>query len=247
MNVHRIGDIENGNFYTIFSSENVEYVNPVEYFGTVFKRQSIELDRDSLMNNALRPLLESLSALLAERDWRRLHDEIIATPFPEQLITLLESPSKKEQVQLLKDASIKPEELMAFVFKAWTDFGFSFSRYRAEHIPRGVDKNDMPKVIEVKIDGVDKIGETALSDGKLKQVIEHRHVVVATFLDRKETWHCFFLTYKSLRGKENWKDGQPHYHYISDKFSIPREKILSELMSRDYSLGSLPHVNIIAY
>lgn len=48
-------------------------------------------------------------------------------------------------------------------------------------------------------------------------------------------------------GKESCKDGQPHYHYISDKFGMPRDKVLAELKSRDYSLGLLPHIDLLDY
>ena len=53
--------------------------------------------------------------------------------------------------------------------------------------------------------------------------------------------------YTNLKGKESWKDGQPHFHYISDKFGIPREKVVEQLKSNNYSLGCLPHIDIIGY
>ena len=46
------------------------------------------------------------------------------------------------------------------------------------------------------------------------------------FIDKEDEWHCLFLTYDSIRGKESWNGGQPHYHYISDKFGIPRAEWL---------------------
>lgn len=105
----------------------------------------------------------------------------------------------------------------------------------------------MPKLVEIKDDKVSKVGNTTLTDGQLKQAVDHRKVVVAKFIDKEDEWHCIFLTYDSIRGKESWKGGQPHYHYISDKFGIPRAEVLNQLKSRIYNLGSLPHIDLVGY
>lgn len=84
-------------------------------------------------------------------------------------------------------------------------------------------------------------------NGQLKQVIEQRKVIVSKFLDKGSEWHCLLLTYDSLKGKESWKNGQPHYHYISSKFRIPRDKVVEQLKSSSYNLGSLPHIDLLEY
>lgn len=78
-------------------------------------------------------------------------------------------------------------------------------------------------------------------------MIENRKVVVAKLLDKCDEWHCFFVTYDSLKGKELWQNGQPHFHYISDKFGLSREEVVKSLKDRKYNLGSLPHINITDY
>jgi len=99
------------------------------------------------------------------------------------------------------------------------------------------------------LDGiVNKVGDTKLTDGQLKQAVEHKSVTISKFFDKGTDWHCLFVTHKSLRGDEkNWKGGQPHYHYISDKFGLSRDKVVSELKSRDYHLNSLPHIDLLDY
>ena len=54
------------------------------------------------------------------------------------------------------------------------------------------------------------------------------------------------IFYKSIRGGEkSWKDGQPHFHCISDKFSISRTDVVKQLQSKKYKLGSLPHIDLV--
>lgn len=48
---------------------------------------------------------------------------------------------------------------------------------------------------------------------------------------------------KSIIGKESYKNGQPHLHYISDKWNIKRKNIIEQLNSREYKLPSLPHID----
>jgi hypothetical protein len=86
-----------------------------------------------------------------------------------------------------------------------------------------------------------------LSIAQLKQVVEHRHVAVAKFLDIGKQWHCFFLTFRSLRGEENHDGGTPHMHYISDKWGISRSSVVKQLTSKKYKLPSLPHVEYIRH
>ena len=160
---------------------------------------------------------------------------------------MLESKSKKEQIKLLKHQFITPSILIALIFKAWTDFGYKFSQYTAHYHHRGVDKNELPKLIEIKDDKVIKVGKTSLSDGQLKNVVDQRKVTVSKFLDREKNWHCFFVTFKSINRKEQWKDGQPHFHYISSSFGLSREEVVKNLKDEYYKLNNLPHIELRNY
>ncbi|RYD53439.1 MAG: hypothetical protein EOP52_04715 [Sphingobacteriales bacterium] len=80
----------------------------------------------------------------------------------------------------------------------------------------------MPLLVEARGNYINKVGDTDLTDGQLRQAIDHRKVIVAKFFDNGDQWHCLFFTYESLGGKESWNDGQPHYHYIYDKFGLSR-------------------------
>lgn len=151
---------------------------------------------------------------------------------------------KKDQVRLLKNISFTSDELIAFILKAHELHGYKYSLYNASHNHKGLDAAELPEFIEIDDDGtVNTVGETKMTKGQQKQVIEHRKVTVSKFLDLDDRWHCFFLTYKSLAGKENYKDGQPHLHYISNCWNIPRESVKDQLTGKKYSLPSLPHVD----
>ncbi len=89
---------------------------------------------------------------------------------------------------------------------------------------------------EVKI-----IGNTTLTKGQIKSAINQRHAVVAKFLDKGDKWHCFFQTYRSIRGMETGE--YPHLHYISHAWGLSREHVLRQLRSKNYKLpSSLPHI-----
>jgi hypothetical protein len=159
--------------------------------------------------------------------------------------TLLDLTKKKEQVKHLKGATLDSDTFFAVLLRAGEQLGFTLSQYRAEHI-KGVDRQDLPTLIHMNeaVNNVEIIGKTPLSKGQLKGVLEQRHVVVAKFLDREDDWHCLFVTYKSLRGEEKqWKDGQPHMHYISSGWGMPRQEVVTELKSERYRLNSLPHID----
>lgn len=241
---------EKGGHYTIFEAPDFEYVNPIEYYAESHKQTCFTIMRDMLLAKKLPFPIQDIDRIIqkkAEQEWEEKYNEIIQTEVPQNFIDLLTADSKNEQVKLLKGQSLTPDQLIAFIFKAWTDFGFSFSQYKAEYAQKGLDKGDMPQVVEVKDDKVEKVGSTSLSDGQLKQAVEHRKVIISKFLDNGASWHCLFVTFKSLKGGENWKDGQPHYHYISDKFGHERDKVVAELTNEKYKLGNLPHIDLLDY
>lgn len=247
---YKIPDDSGNGSYTIFHSPDFEYVDPTEHFAEGFIVTNVSMMRDIILLKKPPITLEFIAKYIhikAFKDWFKKLKEIEETRIPENLILLLQAEKKSEQVRLLKNLSISSDQLIAFIFKAWTDFGFTFSQYNTEHHHKGLDKNEMPKLVEMIEGKVYKVGKTALTDGQLKQAINQRKVIVAKFFDKNSSWHCLFLTFDSLKGKESWKDGQPHYHYISDKFGIPRNKVVQQLKSSKYSLGNLPHIDLIDY
>jgi len=247
---HNIPEDSGNGSYTIFESSDFEYVDPTKHYAESYIVTTASMMRDIILLKKPPVPLDFIEKYIhkeALKDWFKKLKEIEETPIPENLTALLKADSKKEQLKLLKNSSISPNQLIAFIFKAWTDYGFSFSEYRSDRQHAGLDKTQMPKLVEIKDGKVSKIGKTSLTDGQLKQAVDHRKVIVAKFFDKGSSWHCLFLTFDSLKGKEAWKDGQPHYHYISEKFGIPRRKVIEQLKSGKYSLGTLPHIDLVDY
>ena len=247
---HKIPDESGNGFYIIFHAPDFEYVDPTKHYAESFIVTNVTMMRDIiLLKQPPIPLdfIEKYIHKEAFKDWFKKLKEIEETQIPENLTALLTAKSKKEQVKLLRGLSITPDQLIAFILKAWTDFGFTFSQYTSEHHHKGLDKNEMPKLVEIKDGKVNKVGKTSLTDGQLKQAVDQRKVVISKFFDKNNNWHCLFLTFDSFKGKETWKDGQPHYHYISDKFGISRKNVVEQLKSSRYSLGNLPHIDLTDY
>ncbi len=180
----------------------------------------------------------------ANEKWGERLAQINSDSVPENFILLLNAQSKHEQEKLLRGQSITPMQLAAYLFRAWTDFGYSFSNYRAEHHHKGVIEQDLPQLIHLDGENIVKAGATPLTDGQLKNVVNHRKVVVSKILDRGSEWHCFFITYNSMAGKEKWQGGQPHYHYISDKWGLSRQEAVDRLKSTNYPPTSV-HIALV--
>jgi len=233
----------NGN-YIISDTPDIEFANPIEHFSNTH----IEMMQAVMYEMLVRrfPMFAGNIARRVTRkkavmEWKEHYAKIMSTEIPPNLISLLTCNSKSEQEKLLKGQELTSDTLSALIFKAYSDLDFTFSHYSAEHHHKGLEEDELPEVVEVRKDKVDKVGESKLTDGQLKQAVSQRKVVVSKFLDRDDCWHCFFLTFKSIKGEERGEYG-PHLHYVSDKFGMTRERVLTNLRDRKYNLGSLPHI-----
>jgi hypothetical protein len=143
--------------------------------------------------------------------------------------------------------TLNPDELMSLIFKSYNDFGYLYSKYLFENLPGGLEGKKLPKLFHIREDGtIEKVGETDLTDGELKNVIEHRKVIVSHFFEKDDFWHCFFLTYNSIGGKENWKNGQAHFHYISSSFEISKADFIESMRTGKYKSTSI-HIDLLDY
>ena len=250
MEIHKIKDERGGEYTTMFSND-VERINPLDYYSKSQIAFHFAILMDMMMMKGMGEIIPHdiiIDVVLknAKEQWEKLLEQCKKAVVPENLIAALKSDKKSQQVKLLEGLTITPEQLMAFILEVH-EFGYTFSQYTCEHLPNDTKSSDLPKVIHIDGDIVQKVGETQLSDKKLKQVIEHRKVTIAKFFDNDSSWICLFVTYDSIAGKEAWKEGQAHLHFISDKFGMSRERVLEELKSKNYNLGTLPHIDLIDY
>jgi len=233
--------------YVVREYDDFEYVNPEHQIMQMFIASNMSFERDILQMKGFDAPDELMGKILFKRaikEWENQLEKFKSVKVPENMLKLLEADRKKNQVRLLKNISLTSDELIAFILMAHEIYGYTYSQYKASHHHEGLDERQLPEIIHIDDDGtVNNVGETSMTEGQQKQVVEHRKVTVSKFLDHGDKWHCFFLTFKSLVGKENYKDGQPHLHYISSFWNIPRESVKEQLTSKKYGLPSLPHLD----
>jgi hypothetical protein len=159
---------------------------------------------------------------------------------PKDWVKLLDNPKKSVQEGILKNAKVNHSQLWGFFLKA-EEKGFDISFIKTTHLPNGIKEEDLPVIFEKKNNGeITKYGSTALTDGQLKQVLEHRRVTKAWILEKDDVWMCFFYTYKSMSGKE--RGNIRHMHFISNAWTKPKVDVINELNQKNYNLNSTWHI-----
>ena len=235
----------------MFEDGDFEYEKPVKHYGDGFivKQMVLRGIPNEELNGDKKPSEESRQIFIeATIHWQEMLQNFKAIEVPNGFLKLFGTNKKVEQENLLKGQILTPDILMGLLIKA-DEQGYTLSQYSSEFSQKGVDLSKLPIAYQVKENGeVQTFGETELSDGQLKQAIEHRKVKVAKILDKGDEWHCFFATFKSLRGEETWLgEKQPHYHYISNAFGIERAEVVNQIKSEKYKLGNLPHIKLEDY
>jgi hypothetical protein len=253
-----ISDDNKKGYHAFFIDDDFEYQNPIEKTGELFISTSISQIKNHLAFARQHGLLsfkqprqfnpeiviEKVARTKSLDSWEEYYNKMMSQKIPSFLLKVLESSKKKEQAQLLKNASLTEDELTAFIFKASRNSGFTLSRYRSEHHHNGLDVTKLPLVgYKNDEDAIVSLGKTFLTPGEIKQAINNRKVVVARFLDKGPLWHCFFLTFRGLKGEE--VGGKSHLHFISHTWGRSRQEVLAELRSKNYKLGPLPHIDYV--
>lgn len=212
---------------------NVEYVNPRDFLKIFHKRSispAIWVNLKVKHNLSLlekKALVSDIANSIAEEQMSKLEK----IQLPQCLYSLLDQElSKKEQIKLLKGASITKEQLGALFIQAGAK-GYLFSNFQFEEVPKEYRERDLPSFIFLKDDGdVENYGKHNLSEGQLKDMVIRSKRIIARFLDKGKHWHCFYQTSSGIQGEERGKFGShPHVHYISDAFGVTREDIVSAL------------------
>lgn len=229
MLIRNIIDKETKEKTFLIKGGDVEKINPIEYY-----------------INCLHTMVK-ITKYSEISEISEIIKEFRSVEIPENLINLLSTTKKKEQEKLLKGLRITPDILMSFLIYVG-DKEFLFSQYSSKFYPKGTDEEKLPFAFMENKDGaVKKFGDTKLTDKQLKHILNERNVKIAKFIEKDNMWHCFFITYKSIRGKEKWEEGQPHFHYISNFFGISKENVIKEIKSEKYNLGNLPHIALCDY
>jgi ribosomal small subunit protein bTHX len=237
---------------SIRQKDTFELVDPIKYYGDYYVTSHMIKSgiSKSELYGKVKPSEKGKKLFIEGKIlWNKKLAEIKKINIPKNLIDLLSTTKKSEQVKLLKGVVLTTDLLAALIFEACENYGYKLSQYKSEIPQDQFDSKKMPLAYEVQDNGdVKKIGKTELSDGQLKQAINQRKMTISKFLEKDDVFHCFFTNQNSLNGVETWLGKkQPHFHYISNTFGLKKEKILKELSSKKYKLGNLPHLKITDY
>ena len=110
--------------------------------------------------------------------------------------------SSEDQERLLKGLTQNPHDIL-WLNKCPQDLGYLLDVYQEERYPIKFDQKQMPVVINKKVDKIESIGKTDMSEGEMKVLIEQRTVVHARIYHKGTHWNCFYFTYKGLAGLES--------------------------------------------
>ncbi len=244
MKYAKIPDKDGKGFYTTFSSGDFEYVDPVRHYleSAIMSYYFNKTSATTLQFPNVPPELFEGVIKMKSISWGNTQmKQVISTSVPDKLFKIFSSQSKDEQENIFKGESLTPTELISFICSAYAKYGYCLSQYSAHHNPKGFEKEKLPRLAHKdESNKIISVGETSLSDGQIKHIIEERSVTVSKFLDKGDKWHCFFLTFKGLIGKET--GAQPHLHYISHSWGLTRKYVIEQLKSKWYKLPPTPHI-----
>ena len=117
----KIGDPYKGGRYTIREYDDFEFVNPIHQIMNMYIGASMSFERDILTMEGFEAPEEIMEKVLFKRAIKEWSEELIkykSIEIPANLLALLETVKKKNQINLLKGISLTSDELIAFIFQA---------------------------------------------------------------------------------------------------------------------------------
>lgn len=216
-----------------FFANEMDEVENVSYRDTMIKFHASStapvlkayLDRDKKCRLPYNDdIVYRATSIIAEKTYENLtkcsFDSCFESLFKKEL-------SKKEQIRLLKGAQLTETQLFS-LFNFAEECGYRFSHYKWQGDPKSVKEEKLPSFMHMKDDGsIEYIGETTLTEGQMRTIINQADVLIVSIFDNGSHWHCFLQTYKGLKGMESGVQGsRPHLHYLSDSFGISKADLV---------------------
>lgn len=216
-----------------FFANEMDEVENVSYRDTMIKFHASStapvlkayLDRDKKCRLPYNDdIVYRAASIIAEKTYENLtkcsFDSCFESLFKKEL-------SKKEQIRLLKGAQLTETQLFS-LFNFAEECGYRFSHYKWQGDPKSVKEEKLPSFMHMKDDGsIEYIGETTLTEGQMRTIINQADVLIVRIFDNGSHWHCFLQTYKGLKGMESGVQGsRPHLHYLSDSFGISKADLV---------------------
>lgn len=190
------------------------------------------LERNILRKESLRQSAQSFQTIIEETNLRTDLRELLSSNL-----------KKKDQVRILNGCEISRSELLRLFYYA-EEIGYTFSFFLRDAERTDFLDKMLPEIIYLDEEGNPQhVGETDLSVGQMKHLVDQRQSLIVWLLEKEDTWHCFLQTIKGLKGKEGGRMGsRPHIHYISDSFGISKDELLNKIKSESEYVTTKVHI-----
>lgn len=207
--------------------ENVSYRETMVKFhaSSIAPAIKVMLEKDKNFNLPCNDeIINQVALMFAKQSYNELSKESVdgklKSIFQKEL-------NKKEQIRLLKGVQLTEPQLSS-LFNFAEECGYRFSHYIWQGDPKSVKEEKLPSFMHMKDDGsIEYIGETTLTEGQMRTIINQADVLIVRIFDNGSHWHCFLQTYKGLKGMESGVQGsRPHLHYLSDSFGISKADLV---------------------
>ena len=210
---------------------------PFDFYRLECAYYSASLFQDVLKVKCPLPISDDLVREFVLKKTDELIEQMLSNSKPHPAIHQLlmdDTLSNKEQEKLLKDVILKPTDFL-WLRKEAQDNGYLLDIYHEEKYPEKFKEKKYPLLYHRKKDcDIEKIGNTDMTDGEMRALLEQRKVIQAHIYHKKGIWHCFYFTFKGLSGEESGIMGsKPHYHYISNKSGIGWDDLLKRIKDCD--------------
>lgn len=215
--------------------ENVSYRETMVKFhaSSIAPAIKVLLEKDKNFNLPCNDeIINQVALIFAKKSYNDLSKESVDSKFKNIFQKEL---NKKEQIRLLKGGQLTEPQLSS-LFNFAEECGYRFSHYKWQGDPKSVKEEKLPSFMHLKDDGsVEYIGDTTLTEGQMRTIINQADVLIVRIFDNGLHWHCFLQTYKGLKGMESGVQGsRPHLHYLSDSFGISKDDLVKMIKMGRY-------------
>lgn len=237
-------------FRGMFPDNDIDW-KPLDYviFPYIIQREHIYLDNYRHKNN-----LDTVDERTASLFRKKAVDEVLdfvgivlhTHKCPDHIETLLKHDllPKRQQEKLLKGLILNAKDVIYIMQKA-EQLGYLLDIHSFEVYPERYKGKTPPACYHLKEDNtLDVIGKTDMTEGEMKALLKDRKLLMVRLFHKDEHWHCFYHTFRGLAGEEPGPHGsKPHWHYISDKYGIPKSELLERFKKGDAPSSKI-HIEI---
>lgn len=175
--------------------ENVSYRETMVKFhaSSIAPAIKVMLEKDKNFNLPCNDeIINQVALMFAKQSYNELSKESVdgklKNIFQKEL-------NKKEQIRLLKGVQLTEPQLSS-LFNFAEECGYRFSHYKWQGDPKSVKEEKLPSFMHMKDDGsIEYIGETTLTEGQMRTIINQADVLIVRIFDNGSHWHCFLQTY----------------------------------------------------